>query len=166
MSLHAGGVLPHGERHGALLGRHAPPVGLHLWSRPTEHQPIRVQGRTQQELVDLHGQPFKIKLSLYFKILLTEPPMNPTKNREKIAEVMFEKYQFHGIYVAIQAVLTLYAQGKTSHLCGNVICNRLHPPGLVSLNTLLRIDPARVYRFADWCGRRLRGWCHPHLSGV
>lgn len=37
--------------------------------------------------------------------------MNPTKNREKIAEVMFEKYQFHGIYVAIQAVLTLYAQG-------------------------------------------------------
>jgi len=38
--------------------------------------------------------------------------MNPTKNRQKIAEVMFETYQFHGIYVAIQAVLTLYAQGK------------------------------------------------------
>lgn len=48
------------------------------------------------------------------QILLTEPPMNPTKNREKIAEVMFEKYQFHGIYVAIQAVLTLYAQGEDS----------------------------------------------------
>lgn len=47
------------------------------------------------------------------KVLLTEPPMNPTKNREKIAEVMFEKYQFHGIYVAIQAVLTLYAQGES-----------------------------------------------------
>ncbi|XP_062371789.1 actin-related protein 2 [Sardina pilchardus] len=45
------------------------------------------------------------------KILLTEPPMNPLKNRQKIAEVMFETYQFHGIYVAIQAVLTLYAQG-------------------------------------------------------
>uniref|UniRef100_A0A8C8JU57 Actin-related protein 2 n=1 Tax=Oncorhynchus tshawytscha TaxID=74940 RepID=A0A8C8JU57_ONCTS len=43
------------------------------------------------------------------KVLLTEPPMNPTKNREKIAEVMFETYQFHGIYVAIQAVLTLYS---------------------------------------------------------
>lgn len=49
---------------------------------------------------------------LSLKILLTEPPMNPTKNREKITEVMFEKYQFHGIYVAIQAVLTLYAQGR------------------------------------------------------
>ncbi|KAL3316928.1 Actin- protein 2 [Cichlidogyrus casuarinus] len=45
------------------------------------------------------------------KILLTEPPLNPKKNREKLAEVMFEKYGFQGIYVAIQAVLTLYAQG-------------------------------------------------------
>lgn len=52
----------------------------------------------------------------FFKILLTEPPMNPTKNREKITEVMFEKYQFHSIYVAIQAVLTLYAQGETHNL--------------------------------------------------
>lgn len=48
------------------------------------------------------------------KILLTEPPMNPTKNREKMIEVMFEKYQFHGAYIAIQAVLTLYAQGLIS----------------------------------------------------
>ncbi|XP_039259141.1 actin-related protein 2 [Styela clava] len=45
------------------------------------------------------------------KVLLTEPPMNPSKNREKILEVMFEKYQFQGVYIAIQAVLTLYAQG-------------------------------------------------------
>jgi actin-related protein 2 len=45
------------------------------------------------------------------KLLLTEPPMNPTKNREKMIEVMFEHYQFDGLYIAIQAVLTLYAQG-------------------------------------------------------
>uniref|UniRef100_A0A1B6LKL0 Actin-related protein 2 n=1 Tax=Graphocephala atropunctata TaxID=36148 RepID=A0A1B6LKL0_9HEMI len=48
------------------------------------------------------------------KILLTEPPMNPIKNREKMIEVMFEQYQFHGAYIAIQAVLTLYAQGLIS----------------------------------------------------
>ena len=40
--------------------------------------------------------------------------MNPTKNRQKIAEVMFETYGFHGIYVAIQAVLSLYASGRTT----------------------------------------------------
>lgn len=45
------------------------------------------------------------------KLLLTEPPMNPKKNREKMIEVMFENYQFEGLYIAIQAVLTLYAQG-------------------------------------------------------
>ena len=45
------------------------------------------------------------------KILLTEPPMNPTRNREKMIEVMFEKYGFDSTYIAIQAVLTLYAQG-------------------------------------------------------
>lgn len=45
------------------------------------------------------------------KILLTEPPMNPKKNRERLCQVMFEKYGFQGAYVAIQAVLTLYAQG-------------------------------------------------------
>ena len=45
------------------------------------------------------------------KILLTEPPMNPLKNREKMCDKMFERYNFGGVYVAIQAVLALYAQG-------------------------------------------------------
>lgn len=48
------------------------------------------------------------------KILLTEPPMNPLKNRGKMIEVMFEKYGFDSTYIAIQAVLTLYAQGLIS----------------------------------------------------
>ncbi|CAK9297370.1 unnamed protein product [Gordionus sp. m RMFG-2023] len=45
------------------------------------------------------------------KILLTEPPLNPLKNRQKMAEIMFEKYNFKCIHIAIQAVLALYAQG-------------------------------------------------------
>ncbi|RPB22662.1 Actin/actin-like protein [Terfezia boudieri ATCC MYA-4762] len=48
------------------------------------------------------------------KILLTEPPMNPLSNREKMCEVMFERYNLGGVYVAIQAVLALYAQGLSS----------------------------------------------------
>jgi actin-related protein 2 len=48
------------------------------------------------------------------KVLLTEPPMNPRKNRERMCQVMFEEYGFGGVYVAIQAVLTLYAQGMLS----------------------------------------------------
>ncbi|RKP35257.1 actin family [Dimargaris cristalligena] len=45
------------------------------------------------------------------KVLLTEAPLNPKQNREKMCEIMFEEYGFQGVYVAIQAVLTLYAQG-------------------------------------------------------
>lgn len=48
------------------------------------------------------------------KIMLRSP-MNPLKNRQKMIEVMFEHYGFDGAYVAIQAVLTLYAQGL--HRC-------------------------------------------------
>ncbi|KAJ1678475.1 Arp2/3 complex subunit, actin nucleation center, partial [Spiromyces aspiralis] len=48
------------------------------------------------------------------KILLTEAPLNPLSNREKMAEVMFETYGFQGVYIAIQAVLTLYAQGLST----------------------------------------------------
>ncbi|CAI4221640.1 unnamed protein product [Auanema sp. JU1783] len=45
------------------------------------------------------------------KLLLTEPPLNPLSNRKRLFEVMFEQYGFHSLYVAVQAVLTLYAQG-------------------------------------------------------
>ncbi|KAI9022220.1 actin family [Phycomyces nitens] len=48
------------------------------------------------------------------KILLTEAPMNPRANREQMAQIMFEEYGFQGAYVAIQAVLTLFAQGLLS----------------------------------------------------
>ena len=37
--------------------------------------------------------------------------MNPMRNREKMIEVMFENYGFDSVYIAIQAVLTLYSQG-------------------------------------------------------
>ncbi|KAI9278629.1 actin family [Phascolomyces articulosus] len=48
------------------------------------------------------------------KILLTEAPLNPKQNRETMAQIMFEEYGFQGLFVAIQAVLTLYAQGLMS----------------------------------------------------
>lgn len=33
-----------------------------------------------------------------------------------LLQVMFETYQFGGVYIAIQAVLTLYAQGKRTRV--------------------------------------------------
>ena len=45
------------------------------------------------------------------KIMLTEAAMNPVKNRKKLVETCFETYGFAGVFISIQAVLTLYAQG-------------------------------------------------------
>ena len=49
-------------------------------------------------------------------ILLTDPPLNPKRNREKLLQTMFETYGFQGCFVQIQAVLTLYAQGLLTGL--------------------------------------------------
>lgn len=56
------------------------------------------------------------------KILLTEPPMNPLKNREQMCDAMFEQYGFGGVYVAIQAVLALYAQGSIEYTLEILLC--------------------------------------------
>lgn len=45
------------------------------------------------------------------RILLTEPPLNPKRNRERMVETMLEHFGFEAVHVAVQAVLTLYAQG-------------------------------------------------------
>jgi len=47
-------------------------------------------------------------------ILLTEPPLNPKANREKITQIFFEEFDACAIHIAIQAVLALYASGRTT----------------------------------------------------
>ncbi|MBA7523229.1 Bacterial actin-related protein [subsurface metagenome] len=47
-------------------------------------------------------------------VLLTEPPLNKNQNKEKMAELMFDTFNVPAMYISMQAILSLYASGRTT----------------------------------------------------
>jgi len=120
------------------------------------------------ELEILFDHAFKKKLHIDPKgsnILLSEPPFNPKKNRGRLYEMMFEKFGFAGSYVALQGVLTLYAQGETTGIVVDagdgvthaipvydgfglpMACKRLDVAGRTVTEYLMKLLQRRGYNF-------------------
>mmetsp|Transcript_57666 Transcript_57666/g.134325 ORF Transcript_57666/g.134325 Transcript_57666/m.134325 type:complete len:377 (+) Transcript_57666:60-1190(+) len=47
-------------------------------------------------------------------VVVSEAPMNPRKNRERMIEMLFEKFSVPAAYIVIQAVMSLYSYGRTT----------------------------------------------------
>lgn len=47
-------------------------------------------------------------------VILTEVPLNNKSNREKTTQIMFEIFNIPGMYISVQAILSLYSTGKTT----------------------------------------------------
>ncbi|KAJ7357573.1 hypothetical protein OS493_024381 [Desmophyllum pertusum] len=49
-----------------------------------------------------------------YPAMLTEAPLNPKYNRERMLQIMFEAFEVPCLYIAVQAVMALYSTGRTT----------------------------------------------------
>ncbi|KAK5108691.1 Actin-like protein [Meristemomyces frigidus] len=79
-------------------------------------------------------------------VLLTEPPLNPRQNRDTAAQILFETFNVPALYTSIQAVLSLYASGRTTGLvldAGDGVSHAVPVyEGFAITNSIRRIDVA------------------------
>lgn len=77
-------------------------------------------------------------------VLLTESPLNPKSNRGKAAEIFFETFNVPALYVQVQAILSLYASGRTTGVVldsgdGVTSCVPVYE-GFTLPNSITRVD--------------------------
>ena len=77
-------------------------------------------------------------------MLLTEAPLNPKANREKMTQIMFETFNVPAMHVSMQSVLLMYSHGRTYALlfeCGDGVSHVLPIyEGYALQNAIMRLD--------------------------
>lgn len=89
--------------------------GLLKLRYPLEHGIVTNWDDMERIWSHVYSEELKI-LSEEHPVLLTEAPLNPRRNRDACAQVMFETFNVPALYISIQAVLALYASGRTTGL--------------------------------------------------
>ncbi|KAJ1646663.1 centractin- actin- protein of the dynactin complex [Coemansia asiatica] len=97
-----------------FIGRQAEDLrGLLKVSYPLEHGIVTDWEDMEKIWSYIYNDELKT-LSEEHPVLLTEAPLNPSANREQAAQIFFETFNVPAFYTSIQAVLSLYASGRTT----------------------------------------------------
>lgn len=119
---------------------------------PVDHGIVRDWEAMERLWYHTFGNELRVNVEEH-PVLLTEAPLNPKINREKMVEIMFESFEVPATYIAIQAVLSLYGSGRTTGKTNSVL------PTAVSINTheyslykdqsVLSHQPRKLKRFGN-----------------
>ena len=94
-------------------------LGLLRLSYPVERGAVRDWG--EMETVWRHVYDSVLRSAPTAQpLLMTEAPLNPQRNRERLAETLFESCGVPGLMLCTPANLALYATGRTTGLCFDV----------------------------------------------
>ncbi|WFD43942.1 centractin- actin- protein of the dynactin complex [Malassezia psittaci] len=97
-----------------FIGRSAQELrGLLRLRHPMEHGIVTDWADMERIWGYIYTEELKT-LSEEHPVLLTEAPNNPRANREQAAQIFFETFNVPAMYTSIQAILSLYASGRTT----------------------------------------------------
>ena len=82
--------------------------GLLKLSYPIEHGIVNNWSDMEKLWYHTYTQDLKTQ-SEDHPLLITEAPLNPRSNRNKMCQILFENFNIPCIYISIQAVLSLYS---------------------------------------------------------
>ncbi|KAG2734673.1 hypothetical protein G9P44_002679 [Scheffersomyces stipitis] len=87
--------------------------GLLKLSYPIEHGIVNDWDDMEKLWYHTYSQDLKTNAEDH-PLLITEAPLNPRRNRDRMCQILFESFNVPCVYVSIQAVLSLYASGRTT----------------------------------------------------
>jgi actin len=109
-----GMMMPGGKQREHYLGDEATAMrGVLALSYPIEHGIVRDWADMEKIWHHTFYDALRINPEEH-PMIVTEAPMNPLKNRERMVEMLFEKFSSPAVFVVIQAVMSLYSYGRTT----------------------------------------------------